>query len=151
MSIFYVCTEFCDSLSLIRGLNGMSIWLSELRWQFSDLWESALTVRRKSCQVAWLVCFTLLTVFFMPRPGSLFLEASRPARQNPYPGFPFSVFNGEYYWLSKYCFLSSLVKPLCTFQGGSSSQSYSSSERRWHLCFATFTREREKQVNVLTI
>ena len=91
MSIFYVCTEFCDSLSLIRGLNGMSIWLSELRWQFSDLWESALTVRRKSCQVAWLVCFTLLTVFFMPRPGSLFLEASRPARQNPYPGFPFSA------------------------------------------------------------
>lgn len=61
------------------------------------------------------------------------------------------VFNGEYYWLSKYCFLSSLVKPLCTFQGGSSSQSYSSSERRWHLRFATFTREREKQVNVLTI
>lgn len=85
-----------------------------------------------------------------PLPGG---RQASEGRTHP-PGFPLlgrvCVFNGEHYWLSKYCLLSSLVKSLCTFQGGNPSQSYSSSER-WHLCFATFTREREKQVNVLTI
>ena len=100
-------SDSCGCLSLMRGINGVSIWPSWLKlWKLSVLWESALIMRKESCRVAF-ARFTLRTLFFTPRPGPLFLEvalsssgpAARPAGAEPItPGFPLFCSLSAFVW-----------------------------------------------------